>query len=85
MPAVFIVAVVFGSIVLAIAVICGTILMAIKLRQGGVTRKDQKTETEEARMIQEIYHGLSRMESRVEALETILMDRKGKDRHNETI
>jgi hypothetical protein len=30
-------------------------------------------------MIQEIFHGLSRLEQRVEALETILMDRKGKE------
>ena len=31
-------------------------------------------------MIQEIYQGLSRMEERVEALETIILDSKGKDR-----
>lgn len=31
--------------------------------------------TEETRLIQEIYHGLSRMEQRVEALETLLLDR----------
>lgn len=30
---------------------------------------------EETRLIQEIYHGLSRMEQRVEALETLLLDR----------
>lgn len=80
MHSVMIVAVVFGGIVLALAVVCGTILTAIKLRQGGVSRKDQRTEAQEAKMIQEIYHGLSRMEARVEALETILMERMGKDR-----
>ena len=32
-------------------------------------------EPDETRMMQEIYHGLSRMEKRVEALETILLDR----------
>ena len=31
-------------------------------------------------MIQEIYEGLGRMESRVEALETLLLGRDGKDR-----
>ena len=31
-------------------------------------------------MIQEIYQGLSRMEERVETLETILLDREKEDR-----
>jgi len=79
MHAVFIVAIVFGGIVMALAVIGGTILMGIKLRHGGVSHKDRKYQAEEAGMIQEIYQGLSRMEKRVEALETILMDRKEKD------
>ena len=52
--------------------------MAMKLRHSGVTRADQKNQAEEARMIQEIYQGFSRMEERVEALEAILMDGKGK-------
>lgn len=79
MHAVFIVAIVFGGIVIALTVIGGTILMGIKLRQGGVSAKDRKYEADEARMIQEIYQGLSRMEERVEALETILLDGKAKD------
>ena len=80
MNAVFIVGIVFTGLVLALAVIGGTILMAIRLRHGGLSRKDRQNQAEEARMIQEIYHGLSRMEDRVEALETLLMDRKGENR-----
>jgi len=38
-------------------------------------------EADETRMMQEIYHGLSRMEKRVEALETILLERARKDKH----
>ena len=72
--------IVFGGIVLALAIIGSTILMAIKILRGGLSRKGQKFETEEARMIQGIYEGLSRMEERVEALETIILDSKGKDR-----
>lgn len=82
MDAAFIVAIVFGSIVLALAVVGSTILMAIKIIKGGVGRKQQAQEAEEARMIQEMYRHLSRMEARVEALETILLDRqKGKNGH----
>jgi phage shock protein B len=73
-------AIVFGGIVLALAIIGSTILMAIKILRGGLSRKGQKLEAEEAKMIQEIYQGLSRMEERVEALETIILDSKGKER-----
>jgi phage shock protein B len=74
-----IVAIVFSGIVLALAVVGSTILMAIKIIKGGVSRKKQKYQADETRMIQEIYQGLSRMEERVESLETILLDRKKKD------
>lgn len=79
MPAVFIVAIVFGSIVLAIAIISSTILTSIKLRHGGLSQSARKEQNQEAEMIQEIYHGLESLEKRLEALETILMDRTRKD------
>ena len=80
MHGIMIVAIVFGGIVLALAIIGSTILMAIKILREGVSRKGQKHQAEEARMIQEIYQGFSRMEERVEALETIILDHKRKDR-----
>jgi len=80
MPEVIIVAIVFGGIVLALAIIGSTILMAIKILKGGLSRKGQRFQAEEARMIQEMYQGLSRMEERVGALETIILDRERKDR-----
>ena len=69
-----------GSIVLSLAVVGGTILMIIRLRHGGLSKKDREQEVNEAEMIQEIYSGLSRMEKRIDALETILMDRSGKEK-----
>jgi nitrate reductase gamma subunit len=80
MNAVLIVAIVFGSILLALTIIGGTILSAIRLRHGGVSRKSREADSDETRMIQEIYQGLSQMEKRVENLETILMDEYGKER-----
>ncbi len=74
-----IVAIVFGSIVLGLAIVGSTILMAIRIIKGGVTKKQQAQEAEETRMIQEMFQQLSRMETRIEALETILLDQqKGK-------
>ncbi len=75
-----IVAIIFGSIVLIPAVIGGTILMSIKLLKGGTSRKDQ---AEDSKIIQEIYQGLSRMEERVESLETILLDQDKKEHKDE--
>jgi phage shock protein B len=69
-----IVSIVFGGLVLALAIIGGTILMAIKILKGGISRKDRNSQAEEARLIQEIYQGFARMEERIEALETILLD-----------
>lgn len=80
MHGVLIVAIVFGGTILALAIIGSTIIMAIKVLKGGFSRGGQKVEAEEARMIQEIYQGLSRMEERVEALETIILDTKREDR-----
>lgn len=76
MKEILIVAIVFGSIVLVLAIIPGTILLAIKFFRGGQSAGAQ---AEETKMIQEIYKGLSRMEERVEALETILLDH---EKHN---
>jgi len=79
MQGAFIVAIVFGSVVLALAIVGSTILMAIRIIKGGVSRKQQSQEAEETRMIQQMFQQLSRMETRIEALETILLDRqKGK-------
>ena len=80
MPGVIVVAIVFGGIVLALAIIGSTILMGIKLIKGGISRKDRESQTDEAKMIQEIHHGLTRMEERVDALETIILDYERKDR-----
>jgi len=76
MHAVMIVATVFGGVVLALAIIGSTILMGIKIIKGGVSREGQKSQAEEAKMIQEIYEGLSKMEQRIDSLETIILDSK---------
>ena len=79
MNTVFIVAIVFGSMVALAALVCGTVLALVKTRRSGLTAAGRKAQTDEAAVIQELYRGLSRMEKRVEALETILMEGQGKD------
>ena len=79
MHSVIFLSVIFGGVVLALAIIGSTILMAIKLLKGEGSPKRQKTMNDEAKTIQEVYQGLARMEERVEALETIILDRGRKD------
>jgi hypothetical protein len=79
MSAVLIVLIFFAGLVLSLAVVGGTILMSIRLRQGGLSKKDREQQMNEAEMVQEIYSGLSKMEKRIDSLETLLMDRQGKE------
>ena len=80
MHTVMILSIIFGGTVLALAVIGGTILLGIKILKGGLSPSSRRSQAEEAKMIQEIYEGLSRMEKRVEALETIILDQTRKDK-----
>ncbi len=76
MIAVMIVAIVFGSIVAMFAIIFGYILLEKKNKRGGSFRQSEKLNADETRLIQELHQGLSRMEDRIGALETILSDRE---------
>jgi len=81
MHGVLIVAIIFGGLILCLAILGGTILMGIKIKKGGLSRKDQRSQTEDTRMIQEIHQGLESMEKRMEALETIIL--KGRRKEDE--
>ncbi len=78
MSVVFIVAIVFGSIVTLTGLLCGTILVIIRMRQAGTGTSARK---DEAELVQELYRSLENMEERIETLETILMD--SQDKHGE--
>jgi phage shock protein B len=79
MTAVTIVAIACAGILLAVATVCGTILLAMKMRQGGLTPRGREARAEETRLIQDIHRGLARLETRVDSLETLLMERQPKD------
>jgi len=70
-----------------VAIICGVSLVAFiflgifilvfaKMLKSGGKSKSKNGPDQEAQLIQEIFQGMSRMEQRVEALETILFDQK---------
>lgn len=78
MTSVIIVAIIFGSLLTFAALVCGTILTIVKTRRSGLSGDSRAAQNEEAKMMQEIYHSLSKMEQRIDALETILMERQHK-------
>jgi len=66
-----------GGAILLIATIGLIIMGIIKVsKTGGLFKNEKKANAEETKMIQDIYYGLSKMEERIEALETILMERQ---------
>ncbi len=70
--------VVEGALVLVLAGIAAIVVaLAVKLFKG---MGDRASRTEDARIIQEIYQGLSRLEARIESLETILSERRREER-----
>jgi phage shock protein B len=75
-----IIGITIGGIILFIATIGLVIIGIIRVsKSGGLSGKDKQAQAEETRMIQDIYRGLSKMEERVEALETILIERRRKE------
>lgn len=81
MNSVLIMAMGVGGIILVVITIGLVIIAVIRAaRTGGISKNDRQTHDDETRMIQDIYHGLSKMEARVETLETILIERQKKDR-----
>ncbi len=67
-----IVFIVFASILVGVAIVCWTI---VRLVGGPGPRASQQ---QEPQIIQEVYQGLTRMEQRVEALETLLLEQEKK-------
>ena len=66
----------FGSILIFLVILAGIIWFFTKLGGAG----NRQAQAEEARLMQELHQGLEKMEARIEALETILLDgqkRKG--------
>ncbi|MBN1601755.1 MAG: envelope stress response membrane protein PspB [Chitinispirillaceae bacterium] len=75
---IIIVALVFGSLTVCVLFVC-LVLMMNMFRKKSISKVSGH---EEALMVQEMYNGLNRMESRIEALETILLDRE-KNNHEQ--
>ena len=66
----------FGFLLILLLSIGGLSVAFVKaLRGGGSTRKVRQLEAQEARAFQDLQRGFSRMEERIESLETLFMGR----------
>jgi hypothetical protein len=82
MAEVLILGISIGGTILLLATLGLIIIGIIRVsKTGGLSKKEKNNQAEETKMIQDIYHGLTKMEARVESLETILMERQRKDFH----
>ncbi|WP_320044971.1 phage-shock protein [uncultured Desulfobacter sp.] len=81
MKILFIAIITVGVSILAL-VILGIIIISIirAAKTGGLSKNEKDIRAEETRMIQDIYNALPKMEERVEALETILIERGHQNR-----
>ena len=71
------VAIIIVFIVVGIPVICGTLISLAKIilkSDRGSTSSGKGSSSEEVRLIQEMHRGLSRLEERIESLETIVTE-----------
>jgi phage shock protein B len=63
-----------------VAVIGGVFLEALKIITGNKKNRDaKKWSPDETAVIQQIHQGLQRMEQRIEAVETIVLDKAAKE------
>ena len=65
-----------GVLLLTVVVCVG--LAAWKVLKGRTSKGYERVESDQSRIMQQLYRGLSRLEERVESLETILLDRAGR-------
>lgn len=65
---------------LPVIVVGGLFLVwALKIITGNPARHRDEASADETRLIQELHRGLARMEERIEAIETLLLDPDRKD------
>ena len=64
----------FGSILIFLAILAGIIWFFAKIGGAG----NRQAQADDVRLVQELHHGLEKMEARIEALETILLETRNR-------
>ena len=69
--------IILAIVVIGIPTICITSVVHKKIGAGKKSRNANNLDADETKTMQEIYTGLTRMEKRIDALETIIIEKKG--------
>jgi phage shock protein B len=69
-------------ILVPLLVLAGIVALVARLFRGSLSRRQPPEMEDETRMIQEIYTKLSRMEERVDVLETLLLEESRRERED---
>ena len=71
--------IVIVAIVVGLPIICGTLITLAKIMKGNSTNSGKKNRNqssrEEAEIMQDIHRTLSRLEKRIDSLETIVLEK----------
>lgn len=67
---------VFAILLVGLTILALVIVFVVRLLRSGANAGDREARQNEAKMIQELYHGFNRMEDRIETLETLLLDKE---------
>jgi len=73
-PFIFVLGLAF--IVIGLPVICGSLLSYHKQRNEMNATRGNELDSEETELLNDLHKGLERMEKRIEALETIIMEKR---------
>jgi phage shock protein B len=84
MTGALIVGIVLSSALIAMGIIAATIIALARGKRGTFRFGGGAEQADETRVIQELHEGLLRMEKRIEALETILLERERKEKINDS-
>ena len=63
-----------------VAIIGGLLIEALKILKSDSSRRGRRADADETQMMQSLCQSLERMEERIEALETLLLERKREER-----
>lgn len=74
---------ILGFILLALGLLGGVAVAIVRIIKGPRGRKASQADEEEARLIQDLHKSLERMDQRIDALETILLEKDMKESRHE--
>jgi len=65
---------IFILVIIGLPLLCGTIVAIVAIVKGSSAAKSRRLDEDETRLLQEIHQGMAKLEKRIDALETIVIE-----------